>query len=47
MKKIILLPFLFIPLFLFSQNDTIGVFIENNGVKKEIMPIKQIKTKTN
>lgn len=47
MKKLILLPFLFIPLFLFAQNDTIGVFIENNGVKKEIIPIKQIKTKTN
>jgi len=47
MKKIILLPFLFIPLYLFSQNDTIGVFIETNGVKKEIIPIKQVKTKTN
>jgi len=47
MKKLLLLPLLFISTYLFSQTDTIGVFIENNNVKKEIIPIKCTKTKYN
>lgn len=46
MKKILLLLLLW-PLMANAQNDTVGIFMENNGVKKEIIPIRQIKTKTN